>query len=150
MSELPPPPPAVELVATAFQAGETPNRADTKAAVKAVLAQLALVAPGASVEVRVPPYAAVQVVAGTRHRRGTPPALVQMSARTLLELATGDTTWTSACASGAVRASGERSDLGALFPVYRAASAQAQMGHEPTDGPDPRLWATRRRTGRDG
>lgn len=94
------------------------SREQMKAAVKVVLEELTRQAPGRSVEVRVPPFAAVQAVAGSTHRRGTPPALVQLNAATLLRLAVGDTSWTEAVDSGAVRASGERSDLSALFPLY--------------------------------
>lgn len=109
----------VREVLDALAAGESVSRTDMKAAVKLVLSDLATIAPGRSVEVRVPPFAAVQVVAGATHRRGTPPALVQMSATSLLALATGDLSWSEAVAAGALRASGERSDLGHLFPLYR-------------------------------
>lgn len=88
-----------------------------KAAVKATLERLTEIAPGHSVEVRVPPYAAVQVVEGVRHRRGTPPALVECDARTWLLLSAGKVSWADALASGALRASGERSDLSELLPL---------------------------------
>ena len=71
--------------------------------------------PGRSVEVRVPPYRAVQILGGTTHRRGTPPAVVEMSAKTWLELFTKKLTWIDAVSSGKIIASGERSDLTALF-----------------------------------
>jgi hypothetical protein len=87
--------------------------------VKHFLALLAERAPGASVEVRVPPYAAVQAVAGVRHTRGTPPAVVELDADTWLGLATGSLTWTEAEAAGRVLASGERADLSALLPLER-------------------------------
>lgn len=119
MSELPLAPESVLAVADALAKGAELSRADTKAAVKVVLADLSKIAPGRSVEVRVPPFAAVQVVAGATHRRGTPPALVQMSAQTLLDLATGRAQWDAATATGAIRASGERSNLSALFPLYQ-------------------------------
>lgn len=112
-------PEAVSRLLTAVAAGERGSRSETRAAVKAVLADLTAAAPGRAVEVRVPPFAAAQVVAGATHRRGTPPALVQMTAPTLLSLATGATSWAEAVAEGRVRASGERSDLGWLFPLYR-------------------------------
>ena len=73
--------------------------------------------PGRSVEVRVPPYAAVQCVGGTRHTRGTPPAVVETDAMTWIRLAHGDLSWTDAVAAGSVNASGQRSDLGALLPL---------------------------------
>lgn len=90
---------------------------DTRALVKHHLAVLAERAPGNSVEVRVPPYAAVQVVPGVRHTRGTPPAVVETDAETWLALATGRTTWGEAVASGRVVASGERTDLTPYLPL---------------------------------
>lgn len=90
---------------------------DTRALVKHWLAALAQRAPGRSVEVRVPPYAAVQVVEGVRHTRGTPPAVIELDARTWLALATGALTWAEAESSGAVRASGERADLSPYLPL---------------------------------
>ncbi|MCX6416710.1 MAG: sterol carrier family protein [Actinobacteria bacterium] len=71
--------------------------------------------PGRAVEVRVPPYLAVQILGGTTHRRGTPPAVVEMSPQTWLELFTKKLTWVDAVASGKITASGERSDLSELL-----------------------------------
>ncbi len=71
--------------------------------------------PGRAVEVRVPPYLAVQILGGTTHRRGTPPAVVEMSPNTWLELFTKKLTWAEAVASGKIAASGERSDLSELL-----------------------------------
>lgn len=88
-----------------------------RAQVKAVLARLSAIAPGHSVEVRVPPYAAVQIVEGPRHTRGTPSAVVELDAGTLLALADGSLRWADAVQAGRVRASGERSDIGSLFPL---------------------------------
>jgi putative sterol carrier protein len=65
----------------------------------------------------VPPYAAVQAVAGVRHTRGTPPAVVELDAETWIALATGELSWPEAEASGRVRASGERADLSTLLPL---------------------------------
>lgn len=90
---------------------------EVRARVKASLARLQEVAPGRSVEVRVPPYAAVQAVPGLTHRRGTPSAVVETDADTWLALAEGSLAWQAAVASGRVRASGERSDLSAYFPL---------------------------------
>lgn len=91
--------------------------ADTKALVKHYLAVLEQRAPGRSVEVRVPPYAAVQVVPGVRHTRGTPPAVVETDAETWLAVATGRTSWGEAVDSGKVVASGERTDLSPYLPL---------------------------------
>jgi len=104
-------------VLAAWAAGLIPDRLEVKVAVKTTLAALAASAPGRSVEVRVPPYAAVQVIAGSTHRRGTPPAVVECDARTWLELAAGIIDWRDAVADGRVRASGERSDLSGLLPL---------------------------------
>jgi hypothetical protein len=84
---------------------------------KHYLAVLATRHPGRSVEVRVPPYAAVQCIGGTRHTRGTPPAVVETDGSTWVRLARGDLTWCEAVAAGRVVASGERSDLSALLPL---------------------------------
>lgn len=91
--------------------------ADTKALVKHYLAVLETRAPGRSVEVRVPPYAAVQAIPGVRHTRGTPPAVVETDAETWLAVATGRTTWAEALDSGRVAASGERTDLTPYLPL---------------------------------
>ena len=91
---------------------------DTRALVKHYLAVLEVRAPGRSVEVRVPPFAAVQVVPGVRHTRGTPPAVVETDAETWLALATGRTTWDEALDSGSVVASGERTDLSPYLPLH--------------------------------
>lgn len=86
-------------------------------AVRYTLEELAAVAPGRSVEVRVPPYGAAQAVAGTVHRRGTPPSVVEADAATWLALATGRVSWERALESGALHASGERCDLSAYLPL---------------------------------
>jgi hypothetical protein len=91
--------------------------ADRKLLSKHFLAVLAQRAPGRSVEVRVPPYAAAQVIAGVRHTRGTPPAVVETDPDTWIALATGELAWTEAESSGRVRASGERADLSPHLPL---------------------------------
>lgn len=74
-------------------------------------------APGRTVELRVPPYTAVQCVAGPRHTRGTPPNVVETDPVSWLRLACGRARWAALVANGAVRASGERSDLSAYLPL---------------------------------
>jgi hypothetical protein len=96
-----------------------PDRAALARAVRLSLRVLPVIAPGRTVEVRVPPFAAVQCVAGPRHTRGTPPNVIETDPRTWLELATGRLTWTDAVAAHRVRASGSRADIGALLPVVR-------------------------------
>lgn len=71
--------------------------------------------PGRAVEVRVPPYLAIQILGGTTHRRGTPPAVVEMSSQVWLALFTKETSWAEAVSGGKIIASGERSDLSELF-----------------------------------
>jgi uncharacterized protein (TIGR03083 family) len=86
-------------------------------AVRALLAVLAEAAPGRSVEVRVPPYAAVQCIAGPRHSRGTPGNVVETDPTTWLRLACGRVSWVDAVESGHVDASGERADLSPHLPL---------------------------------
>lgn len=90
---------------------------DTRALVKHYLAVLEQRAPGHSVEVRVPPYAAVQCIPGVRHTRGTPPAVVETDAETWIAVATGSLTWVEVLGDGRVSASGERTDLSAYLPL---------------------------------
>ena len=75
-------------------------------------------APGRSLELRVPPYAAVQCVEGPRHTRGTPPNVVETDPLTWIRLAAGRLDWREAVTSGAVRASGERADLTGWLPLF--------------------------------
>lgn len=98
---------------------EAPPRDVLAAAVRLSLRAMAGDAPGNSVEVRVPPFAAVQCVSGPRHTRGTPPNVVETDARTWLELAAGLTRFSDAVAAGRVTASGTRADLTALLPVVK-------------------------------
>lgn len=107
------------LVAAAldsFHAGAA-DSGDLRLLTKHLLALLVAKAPGGAVEVRVPPYAVAQCVAGTRHTRGTPPAVVEMDPATWVSLAVGDLEWHDAERHGQLSASGERSDLSALLPV---------------------------------
>jgi hypothetical protein len=100
-------------------AAEQPDRKTLGQAVRLSLRTLEQVAPGRSVEVRVPPFAAVQCVEGPRHTRGTPPNVVEMDSRTWLELALGRLMWTDALTNGKIDASGTRADISALLPVVR-------------------------------
>ncbi|WP_298228695.1 sterol carrier family protein [Gryllotalpicola sp.] len=88
-------------------------------AVRYLLQLLAERAPGHTLEVRVPPYGAVQCIEGPRHTRGTPPNVVETDPATWLALATGARSWGAALAAGAVQASGARADLTGLVPVFR-------------------------------
>lgn len=96
-----------------------PDRAAQRIVVRALAELLAARAPGRSVEVRVPPAAAVQLIAGPRHTRGTPPGVVETDPDTFLRLATGRLGWAEAVELGRVRASGERTDLSGYLPLLR-------------------------------
>lgn len=93
------------------------SRQDRAAAVRYSLGLLTKRAPGRAVEVRVVPFGAVQAIEGVNHRRGTPPAVVEMDADTWLDLASGVRTWAEAESSGDVDASGERTDLTPYLPL---------------------------------
>ena len=97
--------------------GEQPPRAVLGAAVKTTARWLAQQVPGRSVELRVPPHVAVQLVPGPRHTRGTPPNVVETDAATWLRLATGELAWDDAVAEGRVSASGNRADLSSHLPL---------------------------------
>lgn len=86
-------------------------------AVRWTLALLHQQLPGRAVEVRVPPAGAVQILGGTSHRRGTPPAVIETDMQTWLELATGKISWQQAQESGSVDASGQRADLDQYLPL---------------------------------
>ena len=97
--------------------GASATRGDRATAVRYTLQLLAERAPGKTVEVRVPPFGAVQCLPGPGHTRGTPPNVVETDAPTWLALATGETTWEEAVASGRVHASGTRANLDGLVPL---------------------------------
>ena len=92
------------------------------------LEELGARAPGRSVEVRVPPFGAVQCLEGPRHTRGTPPNVVEADAETWLRLATGDQRWAQALADGRLRVSGTRADLDALLPLTEPTPEIARPG----------------------
>lgn len=93
------------------------SRETLATAVRFTLEELAERSPGRAVEVRVPPFAAVQCIEGQMHRRGTPPAVIETDAETWLALATGQLAWAEAVAAGKVDASGVRADLAGLLPL---------------------------------
>ena len=96
---------------------EQPPRATLGAAVKTSARWLSQQVPGRSVELRVPPFVAVQCVPGPRHTRGTPPNVVETDPATWLRLTSGALTWAQALADGKVVASGNRADLSAYLPL---------------------------------
>ena len=93
------------------------DRETTATAVRYLLQVLAEQAEGNTVEVRVPPFGAVQAIEGPRHTRGTPPNVVETDAATWVALATGSQRWAEALAEGRVSASGQRADLAHYLPV---------------------------------
>ena len=94
-----------------------PARAQLADAVRFTARTLAAVAPGAAVEVRVPPFVAVQCIAGPRHTRGTPPNVVETDPPTWIAVATGAAQWSDAVADGRIVASGTRADIAPLLPL---------------------------------
>jgi hypothetical protein len=106
-----------EVAAALARVAVQPGGADLRLLTKHFLAVLEARAPGHSVEVRVPPYAAVQVIPGVRHTRGTPPAVIETDPETWIALATGSLTWLDAEAAGRISASGERADLTPFLPL---------------------------------
>lgn len=73
--------------------------------------------PGNSVEVRIPPFAAIQIIEGTTHRRGTPPAVVEINPEIFIKISLGEISWQDASDKGLIQASGQRTDLSEHFPL---------------------------------
>ena len=88
---------------------------EIKSQVKKILKVVEQIAPGKLVELRIPPYAAIQCVEGGNHRRGTPPNVVEMSGETLLKLMENPVEWQKFCDLGSISASGTNSNLADLF-----------------------------------
>ncbi|MCV7040870.1 hypothetical protein BST36_16625 [Mycolicibacterium moriokaense] len=102
------------------ESAPAPARAELADAVRLTARTLAAVAPGSSVEVRVPPFVAVQCISGPAHRRGNPPNVVETDPRTWLLLATGLLDVAGAAAGGALQLSGSRADeVAAWLPLVR-------------------------------
>ncbi len=98
----------------------TPDRAEIAEAVRLTARALAAAAPGASVELRIPPFVAVQCIAGPKHTRGTPPNVVETDPRTWLRLAAGLVSVADATAAHAVHASGSRAgEIASVLPIVR-------------------------------
>ncbi|MGO1538796.1 MAG: sterol carrier family protein [Leucobacter sp.] len=105
--------------AAAGTGAAAPSRSELATAVRYLLEELAELAPGNSVEVRVPPFGAVQCVAGPRHTRGTPANVIETDPETWVAVATGVLDWGEAVAGGKITASGARANLHGLLPVIR-------------------------------
>ena len=112
---------AVAAVRTALAEGAAdPTAVDSAVmatAVRYLLEELAEVAPGNSVEVRVPPLGATQCIEGPRHTRGTPPNVVEMKPEIWFALATGAMSWAEAVSGSHVIASGVRADISEVLPL---------------------------------
>jgi Bacterial SCP ortholog len=108
--------------------GPPPVREELARAVRLSLRTLAQIAPGATVEVRVPPFAAVQCVAGPRHTRGIPPNVIETDPRTWLQLATARQTWQAALSDGRAVASGPRADLTPWLPLLPSPHSAGSAG----------------------
>jgi hypothetical protein len=108
---------AVRAALAAIAEGTSASRDIRAQAVRYTLQLLAAQAEGNTLEVRVPPFGAVQCVAGPRHTRGTPPNVIETDAATWLALATGSLAWVDGVASGAIHASGARATLAGHVPV---------------------------------
>ena len=108
---------AVSAALTAMDMGESPPTPVLRDAVRVLLLALRKRAPGRSVEMRVPPYGAIQCVEGPTHTRGTPPNVVEADPTTFVLLATGRLAWADAVADGRVQASGVRADLSPYLPL---------------------------------
>jgi len=109
----------IAAVNAVIQAGENMSETDAQfiMAIRYLLEELAEVAPGNSVEVRVPPLGATQCIEGPRHTRGTPPNVVELSPRVWFDLALGNLNWDQALAEHKVSASGVRASLDEVLPL---------------------------------
>ncbi len=103
-----------QLAVESVRAGD---QAQLATAVRYLLEELGTIAEGNTVEVRVPPFGAVQCIAGPRHTRGTPPNVIEMSPETWFALAVGDISWDAAVAAGSVHASGTRAEIKQHLPL---------------------------------
>ena len=92
-------------------------KTDLATATRYLLQVLTSEHPGHTIEVRVPPFGAVQIGEGLTHRRGTPPNVIEMDAVTWIAVATGQITWSQARSSPHVHVSGTRADLSAYLPL---------------------------------
>jgi hypothetical protein len=114
----------VKQALDALDQGVQPDRPVLRDAVRALLAELSRRAPGRSVEVRIPPFGAIQCVVGPRHTRGTPPNVVETDPVTWLLVATERVSWADAQRDGRLRASGIRTDLSEYLPLYPVADVE--------------------------
>lgn len=101
----------------AVELGAEAPRTTTATAVRYLLQLLGDREPGATVEVRVPPFGAVQFREGLSHTRGTPPNVVETDPQTFVQLATGTLTFAEAHDAARLSASGSRADISDYLPI---------------------------------
>ena len=99
-----------------------------KKRVREILKTVQKVSPGNSVELRIPPYDAIQCVSGSAHRRGTPPNVVEMSGDTLIELVSNPTYWDEFCHKGLISTSGTKANLKDLFTQVSKLDSSTRQG----------------------
>ena len=104
--------------------GKELEKEDKKTLVKYLLEILHKKAPGNSVEVRIPPFAAIQIIEGTTHKRGTPPAVVEINPEIFIKISLGEISWQEALKKGQIQASGQRTDLTEHFPLISSKEFQ--------------------------
>ena len=113
----------IMVVDLALEELATAERAAMTESVRALTQVLTERYPGRTIEVRIPPYAAVQVgalSAGPSHTRGTPPNVVEFAPETFWELATGRQSWQRAAASGTLTFSGAHAgETARMFPIVK-------------------------------
>ena len=102
---------------------------EMKAQVKQILKVVQEIAPGRSVELRIPPFSAIQCVGGSTHRRGMPPNVVEMNTETLISLFESPERWQQFCDSGDISSSGSNSNLSKVF-AQASKIAQVRLGEE--------------------
>ena len=110
---------ALEICIEELSKNEIPNNQDLKSAIKFTLQLLHQKIPGKSVELRIPPFAAVSIIEGKDHKRGTPPATIEIEATTWLKLASGLLNWADATQAGLIHASGPDTDLTTYLPIHK-------------------------------
>lgn len=111
------PPLAGQEAVEAFLANSA-SKDQIATAVRFLLEELGTRYPGNSVEVRIPPYGAVQCIQGPTHTRGTPSNVVETDPESWLYLALGKVSFDDLLSQGKLSASGNRSDLAGLFPIF--------------------------------
>ena len=109
--------PDAVAAAVAAVLGGSASRAELALAVRGLAERLAETVPGHHVELRVPPYSAVQCVEGPRHTRGTPPNVVEVEPAAFVQLCAGRLSWSEAARDGRVRTWGDRADLTPYLPL---------------------------------